>query len=201
MHGQYDLCLAEAGYAEDRQKMEKLKFEYQELQDRAGTITNMYLQGSMAQMAYENAQMQVRAKNRALELEMKNLQMRLTTDYRKKMLEDPFWGKFDKILADELSDTQYKELADVVIRKINCYEKYVEVETKYGNLKLDRLITAKSRSFPKFTYKIKTDNEETPKDITKCRLEITYRYNDDRNRKLCINFPIMKIYMVGEEKP
>ena len=199
--GQYDLCLAEAGYAEDRQKMEKLKFEYQELQDRAGTITNMYLQGSMAQMAYENAQMQVRAKNRALELEMKNLQMRLTTDYRKKMLEDPFWGKFDKILADELSDTQYKELADVVIRKINCYEKYVEVETKYGNLKLDRLITAKSRSFPKFTYKIKTDNEETPKDITKCRLEITYRYNDDRNRKLCINFPIMKIYMVGEEKP
>ena len=199
--GQYDLCLAEAGYAEDRQKMEKLKFEYQELQDRAGTITNMYLQGSMAQMAYENAQMQVRAKNRALELEMKNLQMRLTTDYRKKMLEDPFWGKFDKILADELSDTQYKELADVVIRKINCYEKYVEVETKYGNLKLDRLITAKSRSFPKFTYKIKTDNEETPKDITKCRLEITYRYNDDRNKKLCINFPIMKIYMVGEEKP
>lgn len=199
--GQYDLCLAEAGYAEDRQKMEKLKFEYQELQDRAGTITNMYLQGSMAQMAYENAQMQVRAKNRAFELEMKNLQMRLTTDYRKKMLEDPFWGKFDKILADELSDTQYKELADVVIRKINCYEKYVEVETKYGNLKLDRLITAKSRSFPKFTYKIKTDNEETPKDITKCRLEITYRYNDDRNKKLCINFPIMKIYMVGEEKP
>ena len=198
--GQYDLCLAEAGYAEDRRKMEKLKVEYQELQVRSGTITDMYLKGSMAQMAYENAQMQVRAKNKALELEMKSLQMRMTTDYRKKMLEDPFWGKFDKILAGELSDAQYKELVDVVIRRITCYENHVEVETKYGNLRLDRLITAKSRSFPKFTYKIKTDNKETPKDITKCRLEITYLYNDNRSRKLCINFPIMKIYMEGEEK-
>lgn len=198
--GQYDLCLAEAGYAEDRRKMEKLKVEYQELQVRSGTITDMYLKGSMAQMAYENAQMQVRAKNKALELEMKSLQMRMTTDYRKKMLEDPFWGKFDKILAGELSDAQYKELVDVVIRRITCYENHVEVETKYGNLRLDRLITAKSRSFPKFTYKIKTDNKETPKDITKCRLEITYLYNDNRCRKLCINFPIMKIYMEGEEK-
>ena len=198
--GQYDLCLAEAGYAEDRRKMEKLKSEYRELQDRAGTITDLYLKGSMAQMAYETAQVKVRARNRALELEMKSLQMRLTTDYRKKMLEDPFWGKFDKILAGELSDAQYKELADVVIRRINCYEKHVEVETKYGNLKLDRLVTAKSRSFPKFTHKIETDNKETPKDITKCRLEVTYLYNDDRSRKLCINFPIMKIYMEGEEK-
>lgn len=180
--------------------MERLKQEYQELQARAGTITDIYLKGNMAQMAYENAQAQVRARNRAFEQEMKNLQMRMTTDYRKKMLDDPFWGKFDKILADELSDAQYKELADVVIRKITCHEKHVEVETKYGNLKLDRLITAKSRSFPKFTYKIKTDNKETPKDITKCRLEITYLYNDDRSRKLCINFPIMKIYMEGEEK-
>lgn len=198
--GQYDLCLAEACFAEDRRKMEKLKSEYQELQDRASTITDLYIKGSLVQMAYENAQMQVRARNRVLEMEMKKLQMRLTTDYKKKMLNDPFWGKFDKILADELSDAQYKELVDMVIQKITCYEKYVEVETKYGNLKLDRLITAKYRSFPKFTYKIKTDNNETPKDITKCRLEITYLYNDNRSRTLCINFPIMKIYMEGEEK-
>ena len=88
----------------------------------------------------------------------------------------------------------------MVIRKITCFEKYVEIETKYGTFTLDRLITAKYRSFPKFTYKIETDNKETPKDITKCRLEITYLYSDDRSRKLCINFPIMKIYMEGEEK-
>lgn len=195
--GQYDLCLAEAGYAEDRKRMEKLKQDYQELQTRAGTVTDIYLKGCMAQSAYENAQNQIRAKNHALELEMKHLQMHLSTDYKKKMLEDPFWGKFDQILGNELNDVQYKELADLVIRKITCYDKYIEVDTKYGCFTLDRLITAKSRSFPRFTYKVESDNDDSPKDITKCMLEITYLYNDNRSRKLCINFPVMKIYMEG----
>jgi len=198
--GQYDLCLTAAGYAEDRKKMEKLKQEYQELQQKATTITNLYLKGGMAQIAYENAQNQVKARNKEYEQEMKKLQMHMSTDYKKKMLEDPFWGKFDQILEGKLDDVQYKELADLVINKITCYEEYIQVDTKYGCFKLDRLITTKARSFPRFTYNVVTDNHEQPKDITKCRLVVTYKYNDDRIKKLCINFPVMKVYMEGTKK-
>jgi len=190
---QYQLCLEESGYAQYRNKYQAIKEKLLGMRERLNNLTQYYMNGETDKEVFECAQRKANADMRKMETELCELQEHLATDYKQKKLNDPFWGNFFDIMENRLPDGKYKELFDRVVDKIVCFKDYVTVCTRFGNFNLDRYVAAKGRSFPIYTWEIKQDDNEVPKDITKCKLEVTYLYADNRKKKVKIDFPVLKI--------
>jgi len=190
---QYQLCLEESGYAQYRNKYQALKEKLLGMRERLNILTQYYLNGETDKEVFNCAQRKATENIRKMEAELCELQEHLATDYKQQKLNDPFWGNFFDIMENRLPDGKYKELFDKVVEKIVCFRDYVSVYTKFGNFSLDRYVGNKGRSFPYYTWDIKQDDNEIPKDVTKCKLEVTYLYADNRKKKVKIDFPVLKI--------
>jgi len=190
---QYQLCLEESGYAKYRSKYKTIKEKLLGMRERLDTLTQYFMNGETDKEVFERAQRKATADMRKMEAELCELQEHLTTDYKQQKLNDPFWGNFADIMENRLPDGKYKELFDKVVDRIVCFRDYVTVQTRFGNFNLDRFVAAKGRSFPYYTWEIIQDDSEIPKDITRCKLEVTYQYADNRTKKVKIEFPVLKI--------
>ncbi len=191
---QYQDCLEYAGYAKTKEKYKQLRNKMNAMRERMQNITATYMRGDFDAKLYESTNLTYNKERSKMETELCLIQANMTTDYKKNMLNDPFWGMFEKIMSGDIDDAKYKELFDKVIDEIICYENHITIVTKFGNFDLERYADKKSRSFPNYSWVILTDNTDKPKDITKCQLEITYHYNDNREKKIKVDFPVLSIY-------
>lgn len=191
--GQYAICQESTAKSQVRREYDKIRADIDAALNGIPQVKTEVLMGETdAEVGRRTVKL---LSDRLAKLRNRENELRamLETDHRKMMLDDPAWGNFTAILENRIDDATYKQLLDRVLDNVVCHEDHVMVNTKYGAFRLDRYAGKKGRCFPKFTWKIIRDNKEVPKDISKCRLEVTYHYNDTKSWQILINFPIMKI--------
>lgn len=192
--GQYELCLEYFNYSKNREKCIDLESRIQESSERLREISVDYISGKFDRDVYNEVKIKADKLLDKMRKELASLKTKLKLDYKKNMEDDPFWGDFSSIMNDQIDDGKYKELFDRIVEKIICFKDKVTVITKFGNFDLDRLIAKKGRSFPRYTWTLLRDDHSNPKDISKCKIEVQYHYLDNREKKIKIDFPVLKIY-------
>lgn len=192
--GQYKLCLEYFNFSKNREKCMELEKRTWEMGERLKEVTVDYISGNLDRTVFDEARKKAEKLLEKMKGELATLKMKLKIDYRKNMEDDPLWGNFTAIMNYQLDDGKYKELFDRVVEKIVCYNDKVSVITKFGTFDLERLVTRKGRSFPRYTWTLLYDDKSIPKDISKCRIKVIYHYLDNRAQKIKINFPILKVY-------
>lgn len=194
---QYRQCLEAAGIASFQKKLEETRDRLDSLHSKENLIHENFLSDVVSSASYEEVMMKIRSRRKELENTLQLCEASLNTNHKRKMLDDPFWGKFDLLVGDKLPAGQYKELLDNSVRCIRCFAEYVEIETFYGTFRLDRQTGSRFRHFPAFSWRVLTENHEQPIDISKCCFEVIYKYNDSREKRLLIKLPVLEICEQG----
>lgn len=101
--------------------------------------------------------------------------------------------EFEKLLDGTVEDEVYEMLLRMAIKRIDCFEDRLEIDTVYGRLTLYRYMVKKYRNFPKYTWKKIAENP-AEKDLRKCKFEITYLYDNNKESRHIIDLAQMSIY-------
>ena len=98
------------------------------------------------------------------------------------------------MMADKLEPHIFENLLRQSVKAILCFEDRVEIETVYGKITLKRFIEGKHRNFPRFIYKIlPREGDKRVIDLRQAKIEITYIYAQSEERKVVVDFSVMKI--------
>ncbi len=191
---QYKQYEESLGLEKDRIELALVEKEVKNIEDKVSKTNELFLSEKLKLSTFQNLQQQAEVKILNFNKQIKKLQSRLNIDYIGKMLSDPFWGDFETIMHDKLPDAEYERLLRASVNKITSFSDHVIVDTIYGTFQLDRYISGRYRHFPRFEYKIISDSKAKPKNILKCKIEITYLYNNSITKKMIVDFPLMKIF-------
>ena len=195
---QYRQCLDAAGIPSFQRRLAETRDQLDALHSKERIINENFLGDVISSASYEEVMMKIRSRRKDLENTLQLCEASLNTNHKRKMLDDPFWGKFELLVGDGLPAGQYNELLDKSVKCIRCFADYVEIETFYGVFRLDRYTGSRFRHFPAFSWRVLTENHEQPMDVSKCCFEITYKYNDFREKRLLVRLPVLEICEQGE---
>lgn len=150
---QYKLFQESCNIGENRNKLALLEADRMRLKECEATFVDMFTSGKVSRERYENMIANLTPKINRNSQEIAKISASLNTDKILAMMNDSYWGDFESIMNLRIPDEKYKELIRIAIKKIVCFETYIEIFTEWGNFKLDRWPNPKRRHLPKFTYK------------------------------------------------
>jgi DNA invertase Pin-like site-specific DNA recombinase len=105
-----------------------------------------------------------------------------------------YLARIEDVMADRLEPHLFETLLRQAVKSIYCFEDRVEIETVYGKITLRRYVDGRCRNFPRFVYRI-LPKEASKKviDLRQAKIEVTYIYAQSEERKVVVDFSVMKI--------
>ena len=113
-----------------------------------------------------------------------------------------YFCNFEKLIADDIDPQLYEQLLRMTIEKIEVSTDRINIVTKnFGEFSLARyLTTGGKRHFPKFSWKRIAKDASAQEELRKCCYEVTYYYNNQPDKKLIVDFSVLKLYSAAEQK-
>jgi len=113
---------------------------------------------------------------------------------------EAYFCSFEKLISDDIDPQLYEQLLRMTIDRIEVFADKINIVTKdFGDFPLARyLTTGGKRHFPKFSWKRIPKDASAPDDLRKCCYEVTYHYNDQPEKKLIVDFSVLRLYSAAE---
>ena len=113
---------------------------------------------------------------------------------------EAYFCSFEKLISDDIDPQLYEQLLRMTIDRIEVFADKINIVTKdFGDFPLARyLTTGGKRHFPKFSWKRIPKDASAPDDLRKCCYEVTYYYNDQPEKKLIVDFSVLRLYSAAE---
>lgn len=113
---------------------------------------------------------------------------------------EAYFCSFEKLISDDVDPKLYEQLLRMTIDRIEVFADKINIVTKdFGDFPLARyLTTGGKRHFPKFNWKRIPKDASAPDDLRKCCYEVTYYYNNQLEKKLIVDFSVLRLYSAAE---
>ena len=176
-----------------RRELAQLESRFQKMQIQKNEIRDKYAEGKLdfESFSYLNAKLKKE------ESEIVSRISKLKGAYSPKEMAKrakEYLGRLADVMADKLEPHIFENLLRQSVKAILCFEDRVEIETVYGKITLKRFIEGKHRNFPRFIYKIlPREGDKRVIDLRQAKIEITYIYAQSEERKVVVDFSVMKI--------
>jgi len=194
----YDVM--EVADMEERSKARQKKMsELERLNGKQQEVFDLFNDDKISKASLANSVAVYEPKIEAVKTEIAEIDTFLLSDSVTKRKEDKYWCEFEKLISDDLEDDVYEHLLRQAVSRIDCFNDRVVIHTNGQKIELRRFIYKNRRSFPKYAYKVHYGNAERKKDVTKCKIEVNYLY-DEVKKKIIFDMPIMKIFEAPLDK-
>jgi len=120
-------------------RLKKISDEYAEIADNTVTFK-----------AYADVYAKMEKKISAKKSAIAQLENEIKSATNARQRAEEYFSLAEKVLRGEIEDGEFTELLHKSVRRINCFETYVEIVTLYGTVKLNRYMDKTFRNFPKF---------------------------------------------------
>ena len=172
----------------------KLSMDIENYQKRLSDAAQAYIEGKLDLIAFSIVQEKANARIKSLKADVMQIEMSSTStksseERFRKMLEN-----IDDLMNDRLADDMFEDMLWESIRQIKCFYDYIEIETEYGNFKLNRYMNGSSRNFPKFTYEVIPPKRQ--ESYLETQIHITYIYGIGNARKLVAKLGNLVIFSI-----
>ena len=195
----YDVM--EVADMEERSKARQKKVsELERLNGKQKEVFDLFNSDKINKGSLANSVAVYEPKIEQVKAEIAEIDAFLLSDSVTKRKEDKYWCEFEKLISDDLEDDVYEHLLKKAVSRIDCFSDRIVIHTNGQKIELRRFIYKNRRSFPKYAYTVHYGNAERKKDVTKCKIEVNYLYEEDK-KKIIFDMPIMKIFEAALDKP
>lgn len=117
-----------------RKRLAEIEISLEEMKRKMQKLTSMWMDGTMDEGIYESAMKELKSKTKTAEAEKTKIDMELSRDT------SAFdWVKLNmKFRGDALTNGEYEQLANSMIKRIVIYEDFIEVKTIYNDVSIPR---------------------------------------------------------------
>ena len=164
-----------------------------EQQTRLAKAFEIFLQSGVSEADVKKAAAKSEMKIEELRAKVASIKVLAKSDPAREKFYEMCNGKFEELLNGVISDGDFELLLRKSVKRIVAFADHMNIETVYGDFRLDRVMVHKYRNFPKFSWK-KVSRSDNEKDLSKCIIEVTYIYDKNKKSVLNVDFGKMKIY-------
>jgi len=164
-----------------------------EQQTRLEKGMEIFLQSGLSEADVKKAAAKGKAKIDELRAKVAAIKILAKSDPAREKFYELCNGKFEELLNGVISDGDFELLLRKSVKRIVAFADHMDIETVYGDFRLDRVMVRQYRNFPKFTWR-KVSRSDNEKDLSKCVIEVTYIYDKNKTSILNVDFGKMKIY-------
>lgn len=174
-------------------KLATYESQLAEQDSRLARGMELFLQSGLSEADVKKAAAKSKAKIDELRAKVASIKILAKSDPAREKFYEMCNGKFEELLNGVIDDGDFELLLRDSVKRIVTFADHINIETIYGDFRLDRVMVNKYRNFPKFTWR-KLSRSDNEKDLSKCIIEVTYIYDKNKTSVLNVDFGKMKIY-------
>lgn len=176
-----------------RRELAQLESKVKKLQTQKNEIRDRYAEGRLDFDTFEYLNAKLKKEEGETVARITKLKGTYSAKEMAKRAKE-YLERIEDVMSDRLEPHVFENLLRQSVKSILCFDDRVEIETVYGKINLRRFIEGKYRNFPRFVYKIvpRNDNKKII-DLRQAKIEVTYVYAQSEERKVVVDFSVMKI--------
>ena len=176
-----------------RRELAQLESRHQRMLAQKDEIRDRYAEGRIEFDSFEYISSKLKRDDAEIVARIQKLKGSYTAREMARRAKE-YLDRIQDVMADRLEPHVFENLLRQSVKSIFCFENRVEIDTVYGKITLRRYMAGKSRNFPRFTYRIMPrDGSRKVVDLRQAKIEVTYIYAQSEERRVLVDFSVMRI--------